>query len=181
MIDRTLMRPRDMIAFVNECLNEAQGNYVVTATTIKRAEIQFSTKRRDSLEQEWQSAYPSIKRLMDLLAGKKQSLLTMGELCSVSDVDDLATAIYSDNRIGFDPLYELSKAHCDDGPSTAMAKMIVSILYRVGAIGVKLQAGVRYQFSHLDHPLLPVAQIPDGDLPIRVHPMLYGTFRIQSA
>src|SRR6267378_3648558 len=46
MVDRTLMRPRDMIAFVNECLNEAQGNYEVTATTIKRAETLFSTKRQ---------------------------------------------------------------------------------------------------------------------------------------
>jgi hypothetical protein len=179
MVDRTLMRPRDIIAFVNECLNEAQGNYEVTATIIKRAEIQFSTKRKDSLEQEWQSAYPSIKRLMNLLASKNQSLLTMNELCSSSDIDELAMAIYGADRVGFDPLFEISKAYCDDKPSNALAKMIVSILYRVGAIGVKLQAGVRYQFSHLDHPLLAVTQIPDGDVPIRVHPMLYGTFRIR--
>jgi hypothetical protein len=178
MVDRTLMRPRDMIAFVNECLNEAQGNYEVTATTIKRAETLFSTKRKDSLEQEWQSAYPSIKRLMNLLASKKKSLLTMSELCGSSEVDDLAMAIYTENRIGFDPLYEISKAHCN-GSSNSTAKMIVSILYRVGAIGVKLQAGVRYQFSHLDHPLLPITQIPDEDVPIRVHPMLFGSLRIQ--
>jgi len=179
IIDRTLMRPRDVIAFVNECLNEAQGNYDVTATIIKRAEILFSTKRKDSLEQEWQSAYPSIKRLMNLLASKKKSLLTVCELCSASDIDELALAIYTDKQIGFDPLYDLAKIHCDDGPSNAIAKLIVSILYRVGAIGVKLQAGARYQYSHIDHPLLPVTQISDEDIPIRVHPMLYGTFRIQ--
>jgi hypothetical protein len=179
IVDRTLMRPRDVIAFVNECLSEAQGNYEVTATVVKRAEILFSTKRKDSLEQEWQSAYPSIKRLMNLLASKKKSLLTLSELCSGPDIDDLALAIYSDIRMGFDPLYDLAKAHCDDGPSSAIAKLIVSILYRVGAIGVKLQAGARYQYSHIDHPLLPVTQIPEEDIPIRVHPMLYGTFRIQ--
>jgi hypothetical protein len=110
MVDRTLMRPRDMIAFVNECLNEAQGNYEVTATVIKRAEIHFSTKRKDSLEQEWQSAYPSIKRLMNLLASKKKSLLSMTELCSSSEIDDLAMAIYTVDRVGFDPLYEVSKS-----------------------------------------------------------------------
>jgi hypothetical protein len=89
-------------------------------------------------------------------------------------------SIYSADRVGFDPLYEAAKARCDSGPSFAFAKMIVSTLYRVGAIGVKLQAGARYQFSHLDHPLLPVAQIPEGDdLAIRVHPMLHGTFKIQ--
>jgi hypothetical protein len=180
MIDRTLMRPRDIIAFVNECLNEAQGGYEVTATVIKRAEVLFSTKRKDSIEQEWQSAYPSIKRMMNILESKKKSLLTIGELCGSSDIDELAMAIYSADRVGFDPLHEIAKAHCDNGPSNALAKMIVSILYRVGAVGVKLQAGTRYQFSHIDHPLLPVTQIPDGDdLPIRIHPMLHGTFRIQ--
>jgi len=115
---------------------------------------------------------------MNLLASKKKSLLTMSELCGSSEVDDLAMAIYTENRIGFDPLYEISKAHCN-GSSNSTAKMIVSILYRVGAIGVKLQAGVRYQFSHLDHPLLPITQIPDEDVPIRVHPMLFGSLRIQ--
>ncbi|HLX14183.1 MAG TPA: hypothetical protein VKS24_03125 [Bradyrhizobium sp.] len=162
MIDRTLMRARE------------------TAKVIKRAEVLFSTKRKDSIEQEWQSAYPSIKHLMNLLESKKRSLLTIGELCGSSDIDELAMAIYSADRIGFDPLYEVAKAHCDDGASIAFAKIIVSILYWVGAIGVKLQAGTRYQFSHIDHPLLPVTQIPDGDdLPIRIHPMLYGAFRIQ--
>jgi hypothetical protein len=117
---------------------------------------------------------------MNLLASKKKSLLTVCELCSASDIDELALAIYTDKQIGFDPLYDLAKIHCDDGPSNAIAKLIVSILYRVGAIGVKLQAGARYQYSHIDHPLLPVTQISDEDVPIRVHPMLYGsTFRIQ--
>ena len=46
LLERTLMRPGDVIAFVNECLNEAQGNYEVTATVIKKAEAQFSTKAR---------------------------------------------------------------------------------------------------------------------------------------
>jgi hypothetical protein len=36
IIDRTLMRPRNVIAFVNECLEAAQGSYEVTATTMVR-------------------------------------------------------------------------------------------------------------------------------------------------
>jgi hypothetical protein len=96
-----------------------------------------------------------------------------------SDMDDLAMAIYTVNRMGYDPLYEVAKKYCDDGPSDVLPKIIVSTLYRVGAIGVKLQVGTKYQFSDTDHPLLSVAQITGDDLPIRVHPMLYGAFRIQ--
>ncbi len=92
---------------------------------------------------------------MNLLESKKRSLLTMSELCGPTDMDDLAMAVYSVDRIGYEPLYEIAKDYCDDGASNALAKMVVSILYRVGAIGVKLQAGVRYQSSYHDHPLLP--------------------------
>jgi hypothetical protein len=42
IVERTLMRPRDVIAFVNECLEAAQGTYEVTGTTIKKAEVEFS-------------------------------------------------------------------------------------------------------------------------------------------
>ena len=35
---------------------------------------------------------------MNLLESKKVSLLTIGELCSASDLDDLAVAIYSDDE-----------------------------------------------------------------------------------
>lgn len=178
LLERTLMRPRDIIAFVNECLSEAQGNYEVTATMIKKAEAQFSTKRRASIEQEWQSAYPSIKRLISFLSGKRKAILTFEEFCPTKDMDEMALAIYSDGRVAFDPLFEMAKAHCDDGPSTVFAKTILSILYRVGAIGVKIQTSAPYQFAHLHHPLLPIDQIPDADVSVRIHPMLLGAFRI---
>jgi hypothetical protein len=179
IVDRTLLRPRDIIAFVNECLNEAQGNFDVTGTVIKRAEQIFSAKRKVSIEQEWQSAYPTITRLMNLLASKKKSLLTLSELCPTTELDDLALSVYSEGKSGFDPFFDAAKSHCEDGPSNALAKLTVSILYRVGAVGIKLQTGVRYQFSHLDQPILPVTQIPDEDINLRVHPMLHAALHIQ--
>jgi hypothetical protein len=178
LLEHTLMRPRDIIAFVNECLSEAQGSYEITATMIKKAEAQFSTKRRASIEQEWQSAYPSIKRLISFLSGKRKAVLTFEEFCPTKDMDEMALAIYSDGRVAFDPLFETAKTHYEDGPSTVFAKTILSILYRVGAIGVKIQTSAPYQFAHLHHPLLPIDQIPDADVSVRIHPMLLGAFRI---
>ncbi|UPK38207.1 hypothetical protein IVB18_13640 [Bradyrhizobium sp. 186] len=74
MVERTLMRPRDIIAFVNECLRPAQGKYEVPATIIKQAEIEFSRIRREALEQEWQSAFPSIKKLLDFLGTRRSRI-----------------------------------------------------------------------------------------------------------
>ncbi len=178
IIARTLMRPRDMIAFVNECLEAAEGTYQVTATTIKKAEIQFSRIRREALEQEWQSAYPTIKKLLDVIGSKGKSLFPMSELCPGAEGENLALEFYGNPKIDFDPIYEAAKAYCDGANPTIFVKTIVSILYRVGALGVKLKAGERFTFAHTDQPLLPITQIPD-ELPLRVHPMLWGTFRIQ--
>ena len=178
IIDRTLMRPRDAIAFVNECLEAAQGTYEVTGTTIKKAEINFSRIRRDTLEQEWQSAFPTIKRLLDLISSRPKAQFSSTELCSSNDVDSLALEIYSHPKIDYDPVYEAAKAHCAGSAPGILFKTIVSILYRVGAVGVKLRTGERYSFAHIDHPLLSISQIPDEDFSIRIHPMLWGTFRI---
>jgi hypothetical protein len=178
IVERTLLRPRDAIAFVNECLNEAQGNYEVTATVIKKAESQFSIKRRASIEQEWQSAYPSIVRLMIFLSSKRRALLSFEEFCPNKDMDDMAIAIYSAGQIAYDPLFPVAEAHCDNAPPNIFPKTIVSMLYRVGAVGVKLHKSEHYQFAHLHHPLLPIEQIPDTDVSIRIHPMLLGAFRL---
>jgi hypothetical protein len=69
-------------------------------------------------------------------------------------------------------------AHCDDAPSTDFARTIVSMLYRVDAIGVKVRASAPYQYAHLHHPLLPLEQIPETEVSVRIHPMLLGAFRL---
>ena len=182
IIDRTLMRPRDVIAFVNECIEAAQGTYEVTSTVIKKAEINFSRIRRDALEQEWQSAFPSIKKLLDFVGAHQKAIVTFDELCSEKEADDVALAIYSESKIDYDPLFEVAKAHYEkeDRAAKELIKNIISVLYRVGAVGVKLKNGNRFMYSHLDDALLPIAQFTE-DARIRIHPMLWGAFRLQAA
>ncbi|MCK1640469.1 DNA repair ATPase [Bradyrhizobium sp. 157] len=182
IVERTLMRPRDVIAFVNECIEVAQGSYEVTSTMIRRAESNFSRIRRDALEQEWQSAFPSIKRLLDFVGTRQKATVTLEELCSPKEVDDIALAIYSEKKIDYDPLYELASTYYekDNRSAEEMVKAIVGILYRVGAIGVKLKNGSRFMYSHLDDALLPAAQFTE-DARVRIHPMLWGAFHLQAA
>jgi hypothetical protein len=181
MIDRTLMRPRDIIAFVNECLKAAQGTYEVTGSTVKKAEIEFSRIRREALEQEWQSAFPSIKKLLDFLGSRQKPIISLTEFCESKEADDLALSIYSEAKIDHDPLYEVAKVYYEQESRTSdeMLRQITGILYRVGAVGVKLRNGNRFLYSHIDEPLLPLAQITD-DARIRIHPMLWGSYRMHS-
>ncbi|QHO78946.1 DNA repair ATPase [Bradyrhizobium sp. CCBAU 051011] len=181
MVERTLMRPRDIIAFVNECLNEAQGNYEVSAQTIKKAEATYSSKRLTNLEQEWQSAYPTIAKLTAFLASKRKVLLSFDEFCPQSEMDEMALLIYSEPKRHYDPLHDAAREHCENPGTRIFAKTIVSILYRVGAIGVKLDKSAPHQFAYNGHPLLRVAQTPDSDVSIRVHQMLHGVFRVSES
>lgn len=180
MAERTLMRPRDIIAFVNQCLKAAEGTYEVTGQTIRKAEIEFSRIRRDALEQEWQSAFPTIRRLLDFIGQKQKPIIALTEFVEGKDIDELALAIYSDGKLSQDPVHAAAKEHCDLAEAIPydFLKEIVGVLYRVGAVGVKLRNGTRYLYSHIDEPLLPLAQLTE-DTRIRIHPMLWGSYRIQ--
>ena len=60
MIDRTLMRPRDILMFVNACIKRADGHYEVGASFIRKAEVDYSRARLEALTTEWQSAFPTL-------------------------------------------------------------------------------------------------------------------------
>lgn len=61
ILERTLLRPRDAIAFVNECLKEADGDSEVTPKHINTAELDYAVDRKQALIEEWKSAYFTCK------------------------------------------------------------------------------------------------------------------------
>jgi hypothetical protein len=179
IIERTLMRPRDAIAFVNECLEMAQGHYEVTATMIRKAELEYSRIRREALEQEWQSAFPTIRNLLNFVASFKKALIDVEELLDKDRVDSLAYDIGSESKVDHDPLYAIAREHLEKGAEPIrFVGHVISALYRVNAIGVKLQPSDKYLYSHSDQPLLS-ADHPSSLSRIRIHPMLWGALRIQ--
>ena len=70
LIDRTLMRPRDVINFVNETLQKAEGKSSVSKANFLKGEHTYSDLRLESLRYEWQGTYPGIGTLLNLLQNK---------------------------------------------------------------------------------------------------------------
>jgi hypothetical protein len=66
ILDRTLMRPRDAIAYLNECFILAGGRPRLAWTDIQRAERPYSMNRLSALRDEWKATYPGIDRLFKL-------------------------------------------------------------------------------------------------------------------
>jgi hypothetical protein len=80
IVERTLMRPRDLIAFVNQCLIASEGSYEVSASHVRKAENEYSRARREALEQEWQSAFPTLRKLLDFVSLPKTDSFPLSAL-----------------------------------------------------------------------------------------------------
>jgi hypothetical protein len=66
ILSRTLMRPRDAIAYLNECFVLASGRSRLTWKDLETAEKPYSLKRLLALRDEWKPTYPDIDKLFKL-------------------------------------------------------------------------------------------------------------------
>jgi hypothetical protein len=71
MIERILMRPRDIINFVNFCLERAEGSVSVNQSTLLSAERVYSENRLQALIDEWKAVYPGIEAIFEIIKQKK--------------------------------------------------------------------------------------------------------------
>jgi hypothetical protein len=178
LLERTLMRPRDIIAFVNECIDSANAQPNVSVSAVRKAEVEFARKRRDALLQEWRSAYPSLDAILDLFTSRKKSGVDLTEL--IDKVDDFCTRTWASTQIDRDPVWEICHVYADSGRKSAFDVLadLAAILYRVGGIGIKVSAQDRFIYSHIDQPLIS-AQILRPESKVRLHPMLHAAYNLQ--
>lgn len=95
--------------------------------------------------------------------------------------DDVAIEISDLPNIEHDPIYKLATSYCHNNASYrfAFVREVIVVLYRVGAIGVKLTPSDKFIYSHIDEPLINQQHISDRTK-IRIHAMLHAAFRIES-
>lgn len=70
ILERTLMRPRDVISFFNHCIVKAVDTQQISGQMLKDAERDYSKSRLISLEDEWQADYPFLSFFVDILRGR---------------------------------------------------------------------------------------------------------------
>ncbi len=66
ILDRTLLRPRDAIAFANATISEAAGKSRLSWTDIQNAERSYSTNRLLALRDEWKETYPGVELVLEV-------------------------------------------------------------------------------------------------------------------
>lgn len=179
IIDRSLMRPRDIISFVNICLSLSQGENRVSQKIVRQAESEYSRIRLQALIEEWESSYPSIRLAFNLISGRggrfKPADISGRDFIEefILEVDD---KIISEN----DPIARHVRDYMSRGTSEKIlntARLLFSTLYRVGAIGVKLSPTEPYLYSFKDVPIIRPEAIT-SDTKVIVHPMLHRALNI---
>lgn len=179
MVNRTLMRPRDIIAFVNECISSAAGGSLISVTNVRDAAITYSGKRRDALLQEWFSSFPTLKHILLMFVDRDKSLPDLEAILNSGKVDELALTICSQDQVGYDPMHELCSSYVNNKGTRAESVLLeaAAIAYRVGAVGLKLNTSEPFSYSHVNEALLSPGMMTMSSK-VKMHAMLHGAFRI---
>ncbi len=137
LVERTFLRPRDAILFVNECIERAADRGQISAQVIQDAEGAYSTKRIDSLQEEWQTIYPRVADYIRVFSRRpiQQRVSDFNE----ESMHDWLFNCLLDEKTTDDPVVRAARHWIDDGKSSAFRFTLVLLesLYVVGAISLK--------------------------------------------
>ena len=182
IIERTLKRPRDCIAFINEILDHSAGHTQITSRVISGAEATYSRQRQEALCYEWRSVHTCLNKYLSLLQGKSGSNSVI-DLISKEMADDLYIDLIDLNESGvrLDDLFEILGRY--QKRSSIKSRLIEScykmaeILFKSGAIKIKLRKGDAF-LTPYEGPSIIVNEQFTEDSTYQVHPMLWRSLGI---
>jgi len=132
----TFYRPRDAIAFVNECLKKSEGRDGITVQCVRESEIEYSAARMDALYFEWIVRYPRLREYIGFL----ERMPVKFKLSSFTKekIDDFALKVCFDGENDSDPIIRAGYAYLNGGSSPHLFTIeLVKAFFTVGIIGIK--------------------------------------------
>ncbi|WP_090579477.1 P-loop ATPase, Sll1717 family [Nitrosomonas sp. Nm58] len=177
LLTRTFYRPRDIITFVNECLKLSEGKGYVHVEAIRKAEIEYSAQRIDSLTFEWFNHYPDLEKYLTLIE-RMNSKFKLNTITK-EKIDSFAlTYAVEEGPHSSDPVMRAAYAYLDGGIS--QHKFIITLtiaLYNIGIFGIKPDSFTGILWSYLDTRPPTEGQIKPTSS-VFVHPMVWSRLGI---
>jgi hypothetical protein len=171
ILDRTLLRPRDLIAFTNLCLQNSVNRSLVSSSVILGTEATYSQGRLNAVYAEWAIDYPNLKYFVDLIRRKPQHF-TVGDL-SEEEIMRFADVELDGFQSRLTPAIDLLRAGLTvfyntlDG--SAFRRTLFSVLYQAGIVGLKVLHASGYSYSHQGEHHVARSEINDSTR-VAVHP-----------
>lgn len=161
ILDRTLMRPRDAIAFLNECIRAAEGKATITQENVFTAEANYSSNRLRALADEWNVDYKNLIE-MSFLLKKFPAHFKVHDIYA-DHFNRFALDFLTANGRVQDEIYELIALGFND--STQLEHTLYAllrILYRVGIVGVKPESYMKTYWSFTADKLVTSENNPES-------------------
>ena len=175
--ERTFYRPRDMIAFINECIHKAADNNKITAHTIKMAEEKYSYDRLKSLSTEWKIIYPDLYSVSNMFYGFEHRFKVSDITASWIEEKYLEIVDEISNSKG--PLSKLLDSLCSNkGNFNAIRSTLLRELHNTGIIGIKLGPSSTINWTYNGGRPVSQGQLKPSSL-ICIHPMFYRALGIK--
>jgi len=180
ILDRTLMRPRDAIAFLNACIQFVDASFIISRDAIAKAERVYSDGRLVSLTQEWETRYQCLRSIIEVLKRAK-SLFVLAEI-GRDQLDQLCLSVWEFIESPTLPIREdvLALRHYAHKSlsATELRAKLAFILYQVGAVGIMTAPGRAVSWSQDEFDRVDMNDIKDAAV-LHVHPMLYRALGVQ--
>jgi hypothetical protein len=173
ILSRTLMRPRDIISFINECLQKMEGKASITGipgNIVRQAEALYSTKRLSALRDEWIVQHPLLQEYLSFRRKKSEEF----KLTDIEDaeIDELSLTLATHDAADLDTLSPIAIRYVERKiDKRAFLISWVQALYKIGVIGVKPDTYLPFQWSYEAAPTISDGAITEASR-FSVHPMV---------
>jgi hypothetical protein len=176
ILNRTFMRPRDAIQFVNECFIIAMGRPRVSLGAIRSAESHYSNKRMKSLFEEWEEYYPDLERTIEILRGARNPVTRSSLMERIQSLSE--ELIKGSDK---DPCVLVAKqmySHEHTSTKQDLFVEVISCLYQVGVLGVKVSTNEPIAWSYLAGPTISRSEVKRINQ-IEIHPMFSHSLEVK--
>lgn len=152
ILERTFMRPRDVIFFVNTCFSEAQEKKEITNSGIILAEKKYSLDRLESLKYEWFVEHPHLNKYLDILYNREKNFKV--NAIGKPELEPIILQLIDFSDSSQDSAVILAKKYFDSSyPQTDLyliqfRSTILFILYKIGIIGIKVDGSSSVRWIH---------------------------------
>lgn len=179
LVERTLMRPRELIEFFNICIDQAEGNPKINKKIFMTAEGIYSKNRLRSLLDEWNSNYPTLVEFAILLKERNAQF-------KLSNIDQDFIQEFCIN-------YEIKYPNAEDELSKAVKRvinnpnnieeflrLIFKVFYQISLVGLKTESYESYEWSYIGTPTMPGTAI-DLNTSVYIHPTFWRALGINAS
>lgn len=177
LLNRTLWRPRDAIAFVNECIRRAEDKGQVSVQIVRDAEREYSAQRIDSLAYEWFIQYPKLKDYIALL--ERMPMEFKLSAITKEKIEAFALAHAMDGENDPDPIIRAAYVFINGENSNPHSFVIalVKVLFKVGILGIKPDGFTGQLWVQTSERIPSDGQIKPNSTAY-IHPMIWSNMGI---